>query len=157
MTLLFLTALACGGGAPTPGPGVSTPAPPTTAPVAPRLSADSRSGAFSVVLALNPDPPPLGQLFEVRATVTDKTTGQPLTEGQVHIDAQMPAHGHGMSTAPVDELGEGCAQAAGCVRPDGVYLTRGLKFHMPGLWTITVEIEGPRGKDVAIIRYEMPA
>ncbi len=49
--------------------------------------------------------------------------------------------------------GIGATQAAPavarCPHPGGVYVTRGMKFHMPGSWTLTFDIDGPGGTERA--------
>lgn len=48
---------------------------------------------------------------------------------EVHVDAIMPAHQHGMNYEPtVTRLGQ------------GVYRVEGMLFHMPGLWQVRVDI-----------------
>ena len=39
--------------------------------------------------------------------------------------------------------------------PDGIYISDGFKFHMGGAWTVTVEVQGPRGEDRTSFVYEM--
>jgi hypothetical protein len=63
------------------------------------------------------------------------------------VDARMPQHGHGMETKPKLREGEPV---------DGIYLTDGFKFHMPGEWTVTVAVTGPLGEDTTTFLYDMP-
>ncbi|MCB9759293.1 MAG: FixH family protein [Alphaproteobacteria bacterium] len=125
-----------------------------TAPQDEPAGALTQRGLYRVELAFTPEPPPLSRLFEVQATVRDARGGAPVTDAVVAIDAQMPDHGHGMSTQPVNEPPPGCAEAP-CTHPDGVYRTTGMKFHMPGRWTVSVDVQGPAGSDRAVIPYEM--
>lgn len=87
----------------------------------------------------------MGELFEVEAVLTDAKTGAPIEDATVRIDARMPQHGHGMATRPEDD--PGTCDAAGCRHPGGRYVTRGMKFHMPGDWALTFDVDGPAGPD----------
>lgn len=128
----------------------------------------TQTGRYEVVLSLDPATPPMGALFAVDAVVTETRTGEPLEYGSVQLDARMPQHGHGMMTRPIDQPGncpEGdpVAPPGGepvdqpCPHPDGRYRTEGFKFHMPGSWTITVSVKGPRGADTTSVVYEQAA
>ena len=67
------------------------------------------------------------QSWELNITTHD---GKPVTEADVTIEGDMPAHGHGFPTEPevTDEI------------KDGVYLVEGIKFSMPGHWVVTFMI-----------------
>ena len=97
----------------------------------------------------------LGELFSVEAVLLG-ADGAPVPNGTVKIDARMPQHGHGMATKPVDDPGV-CAPdlPTSCVHPEGRYRTDGMKFHMPGDWTITFEVDGPAGPDRAEVVYKL--
>lgn len=116
--------------------GIPQPAPPPGA--AEGLTA---SGWYVVRWRTEPAAPPLGRLFEVRTDVVDVLTGRAFDGAEVKVDARMPAHGHGMETAPETEPARG-----------GGYLTRGMKFHMPGEWTVLVQIGGERPDRVELRR-----
>ena len=103
---------------------------------APRLTAH---GLYAITWTTRPDPIPLGELFDIEATVTNAKTGAPVEDAVVRIDARMPQHGHGMATRPEDDLD--------ATNPGGVYVTHGMKFHMPGAWSIVFVVEGPAGTD----------
>lgn len=108
---------------------------------------------YQVSLSLVPDPPPMSELFTVRAVVTDRD-GKPLETAKVTLDARMPQHDHGMMTDPVNEPGV-CDDEGNCRHPGGVYETTGFKFHMGGEWTILVQVEGPMGPDNTSFVYDM--
>lgn len=150
----LLALLACAPQEPAaPAPTGSTPA----AAPSDRLRSNTRANRYHVALRTDPSPPALSKLFVVEVKLSDPKTGLPVPDAQVHVDARMPAHGHGMSTDPIDELGAGCTEASSCLRPDGLYRTSGMKFHMPGSWTISVQVEGPAGADSVELPYEMPS
>ncbi|MCK6529151.1 FixH family protein [Myxococcota bacterium] len=148
---LAVAVAGCGGGDPpggtgpevgsaragAPAPGVPSPPPPPGA-----TEGLTTRGLYRVRYETEPSPIPLGQLFTVRTTVTDAASGVPVTGGTVSVNARMPDHGHGMETAPESAPGDPTA---------GEYVTRGMKFHMPGSWTLTVDVGGDRPDHVAFV------
>lgn len=71
----------------------------------------------------------VGQRFAVEAAVCAKAAPDP---SGIRVDAQMPAHRHGMNyRARVSPRGE------------GRYLAEGLLFHMPGRWQLVFDVERP--------------
>ncbi len=167
LALVALPMAACTGSAPTrPDPVVANA---DFGQVKP-----TQSGRYRVGLALEPDPPPLGELFSVRATIT-LPDGTPLQNAVVTLDARMPQHDHGMETRPrvrpgvcgdTDAPAAGAsaagdddtdaAEAAPCLHPGGIYRADGFKFHMGGAWTVLVTVDGPKGPDSTSFVYEMP-
>lgn len=80
-----------------------------------------------------PDPIPLNEHFTIEVRV-EAVDGAALSESVVcEVDADMPAHRHGMNTAPtVSNLGP------------GRYAVDGLLFHMPGRWELYCDVvQGP--------------
>ena len=72
-------------------------------------------------------PIPVGQHFNVVLQVCS-ASGKPIPS-QLRIDAEMPAHRHGMNYRPtVKDLKEGKYQADG------------LMFHMPGRWRFNLQL-----------------
>ena len=57
--------------------------------------------------------------------------GEAVEDAQISVSGEMPQHGHGMPTAPAmtEYLG------------DGQYKIDGMRFQMPGWWTVNVSIE----------------
>jgi hypothetical protein len=103
-------------------------------------------GRYVIAYTTSPSPVPLSQLFEIEATVTDAKTGAPVDGATVRIDARMPQHGHGMATKPVDDPGP---------HTDNRYVTKGMKFHMPGDWTIRFDVDGPAGSDSVDVQHKL--
>ena len=69
----------------------------------------------------------VGQRFAVEAAVCSKTAPEP---SGIRVDAQMPAHRHGMNyRARVSPQGE------------GRHLAEGLLLHMPGGWQFVFDLE----------------
>lgn len=60
----------------------------------------------------------------------------------VDVDADMPAHGHGINTDPVFVLQE-----------DGRYLVEGMLLHMPGAWELYFDL---RTSDGGTNRIKLP-
>jgi hypothetical protein len=86
-----------------------------------------RSAAHAVAWRPAPHPIPLGAHFTVELAVC-ATDGRPTVEA-LTVDADMPAHRHGMNYRPgVTSLGGGRFRA------------EGLLFHMPGDWRLIVEL-----------------
>ena len=122
-------AAGAGRGVGTPGEesaGPAAPASPQASPGPQRL--DSNGAGFQVEWITDPSPPPLNEQFTVRLRLLDPS-GQPLDPGLegLTVDADMPAHGHGMNVAPALSL------------EDGWIMADPLLFHMPGAWEIYVD------------------
>lgn len=139
---LCLGALACGSREPVPAESPSFGA-----------ERPTQLKRYHVALRFEPDPPPMGELFQVVATVT-APDGTPVEDAKVTIDARMPQHAHGMETDPVVEAGA-CDAAGSCRHPGGEYRASGFKFHMGGDWTLLVDVSGPRGIDSTSFVYPM--
>jgi len=124
VSLLFGVCCGCGSD-PTP----RAPAPNVPAP----LTANSDGGQFSVTIAPKPNPIPLNEHFAVEVAIAASAPRTAADEIRVSVDASMPAHGHGLNTAPeVKELGA------------NRFLAEGMLFHMAGAWELYVDIyRGP--------------
>jgi hypothetical protein len=73
----------------------------------------------------------IGKHFAVETVVCAKSPPRAL-----RVDAQMPAHRHGMNyRARVTPQG------------DGRYRAEGLLFHMPGAWQFVFDLERPGGTE----------
>jgi hypothetical protein len=144
--IALLALLACTEApAPTGTPPVPTAAAPTVATPTDAAPLVTARKLYRITWRTEPTPPPLSTLFEIEATLTD-AAGTPVPDATVRIDARMPQHGHGMATKPEDDPGV-CDTSGVCTHADGVYRTRGMKFHMPGEWTLRFDVEGPAGTD----------
>lgn len=89
----------------------------------PTRTAETASG-WVLVYTPDPDPIPQSEEFELTVIVEAPGGGEALP-GALRVDAEMPAHGHGMNTEPVTTD-----------HGDGSYTVRGMLFHMPGHWRI---------------------
>jgi hypothetical protein len=70
----------------------------------------------------------VGQHFAVEARVCAKGAGAAPTA--LRVDADMPAHRHGMNY-----------RAKVVPKGDGRYVAEGLLFHMPGHWRLLFDVE----------------
>jgi hypothetical protein len=92
------------------------------------LIVTSPNGLFRVQLTPRPDPIPVNEHFELRVQI-EPTGSTVLGDQEVSVDADMPAHGHGLNTKPVvRKIG------------DGAYEVKGMLFHMSGEWELYVDI-----------------
>jgi hypothetical protein len=57
-------------------------------------------------------------------------TGEAVTDAQLTVDGAMPEHNHGLPTQPQVTAALG----------NGDYRVEGMKFQMPGWWTVTVQV-----------------
>ena len=81
-----------------------------------------------VAFVPRPSPAPVGRHFNVDFVVC--AGGVARTDVRTQVDADMPAHRHGMNyRASVAPLGA------------GVYRAEGLMFHMPGRWRLLFDLE----------------
>lgn len=93
----------------------------------------SHGGKFTVSYKSDLDPVTINKLHTWTLHVADPA-GKPLDNASVAIDGGMPQHNHGMPTQPiVTPLG------------GGDYRAEGMKFQMPGWWTVTVTVTNTVG------------
>jgi DNA-binding beta-propeller fold protein YncE len=94
----------------------------------------SNGGTYLLNYRTQPATIPLNQLFDIEVRVVDaKFRDPPPDDVVLSADAGMPAHNHGMNVTPqVEKLGK------------GVWRVKGLSFHMPGYWRLSLDLA--RGK-----------
>lgn len=98
----------------------------TPAPASGRLR--TSAGSWELELRAEPSPPPLNEPFDLRVWVYD-AEGALRTDVELAVDADMPAHRHGMLREPrLRRLA------------DGATLAEGLLFHMPGEWVLFLDV-----------------
>ena len=90
-----------------------------------RLMATAALQEGAVTVAFAPDPAPwaVGRHFSLRGVVCGPAR-------LLRVDADMPAHRHGMNYRPTLQLQE-----------EGRFTAQGLLLHMPGRWRIRLEVE----------------
>lgn len=113
-----------------------------TAPQAPApdlsLTQKTRTGIFRVTLEPGEGALTVGGIHGWTILVAG-SDGKPVTGASFTIDGGMPAHGHGLPTAPqvTEELGE------------GRYRLEGLKFSMDGMWALDIGVTAGGRSDTA--------
>lgn len=80
-----------------------------------------------VAFVPRPTPVPVGQHFNLDFVVCAATPVR--RDTAIQVDADMPAHRHGMNYRPT----------VSTVSP-GVYRAEGLMFHMPGRWRVIFDL-----------------
>ncbi|PTM89125.1 YtkA-like protein [Mycoplana dimorpha] len=100
------------------------------------LSKLSAGGIYRAAIHANIEPVTVGRMHSWTVSL-NTATGAPVEGASITVDGGMPQHGHGLPTVPkvTKYLG------------DGRYLVEGMKFNMPGWWTIKVEVDGVAGHD----------
>ena len=104
----------------------------------------SHSGKYSVTYKSEIDPVVINRIHNWTLVVTD-SRGEPVEGATVSVDGGMPAHDHGLPTAP---------RITGETAP-GHYLLEGLRFHMAGKWEIIVRIEIGDSSDTIVIPLDL--
>lgn len=95
-------------------------------------------GRYHISVASELSPVTIGTMHTWTVSVTTPD-GAPVSGAKVAMDGGMPQHGHGLPTTP-RTLRE---------TAPGQYLVGGMKFSMPGWWTLTVDVDGAVGADKA--------
>jgi hypothetical protein len=101
------------------------------------LSHLSDRGLYSVTVAADIDPVPVGQMHAWTVAVA-APDGSPV-EAEVVFDGGMPQHGHGLPTVP-KAMGKD---------EQGRTIVGGVRFNMPGWWELKVHVDGSEGEDTA--------
>ena len=105
---------------------------------------ETREGDYRVSYESELDPVVINRIHSWTLTVTDDA-GTPVEGAAISVEGGMPAHDHGLPTAPriTRELAP------------GRYLLEGLRFHMTGAWQIVVTIEADGVNDSAVILLDL--
>ena len=103
----------------------------------------SEQGLYRVAVRRIPEPLPEGEHFSLGLRVVSlDNPDQPLDASRISVQAGM-RHGredgfaHGMQSEPVVSV------------RDGLILVEGLYFHMGGVWTLQLTLDGDEGEDRA--------
>ena len=101
-------------------------------------SRTTANGLFKVSIEPEKGAVRQGELHAWLVTVTT-ATGQPVEYAAIDVSGGMPEHNHGLPTQPevTAELG------------NGDYRVEGIKFQMPGWWTMTVTVAASEQQDAA--------
>jgi cytochrome c peroxidase len=109
-------------------------------------SRKSARGRYLVALRPAVRPVRINQWQEWRIHIA-RRDGAPLAVRAVALDGGMPAHGHGLPTAP----------AVSATDSSGGFAARGVRFHMAGRWELRVLVADGEGTDAAIFAVQVPA
>jgi hypothetical protein len=93
--------------------------------------ADEKSGV-AVAYRFAPAQPKIGEFFVVEFAVCDRAGN--VAADALRVDAQMPAHRHGMNFQPK-------IASAGA----NMFRAEGMMFHMPGKWQLIFERRAAAG------------
>lgn len=104
-------------------------APPLAAAQCDAPGAKVESDRVVVVYRTVPPKVTVGQHFAVEARVCAKGAGPAPTA--LRVDADMPAHRHGMNY-----------RTKVSAKGNGQYVAEGLLFHMPGHWRLLFDVDG---------------
>jgi hypothetical protein len=106
--------------------------------------ARSQAGLYRISIRPEQGLPRIGVLHAWLVQV-ESSAGEPVEPTQLAFDGGMPQHRHGFETSPrvTDSLG------------DGVFRVDGIRFHMPGAWTLRVDVAGPDGIYFALFDVEV--
>lgn len=87
------------------------------------------NGLYQVSYTTPAETPPINQLHTWTLHVTTPD-GRAVENATIHVDGDMPQHGHGLPTRPQ------VTQYLG----NGDYLVEGMKFQMGGWWIVEFDI-----------------
>ncbi len=110
----------------------------------PKTAESTAFGRYRVAFASSLEPLAINRMHAWVVTVTS-ADGQPVDDAQLTVSGGMPAHDHGLPTAP-----RATANLGG-----GNYLVEGMKFHMNGVWEIVVTVEASAGRDSVTWRLDL--
>jgi len=105
----------------------------------PKLSVQ---GVYKVSVSSRLDPIAINQIHSWTLHV-ETATGQAVDNARITVDGGMPAHGHGLPTAPE------VTQSMG----NGDYLVEGMMFQMPGHWQVNFDISANEQTDSVIFNF----
>lgn len=109
-----------------------------TPPPAPDLARTKESAAGLYTVSLTPEVEPVPQgVLHVWLLSVFTPDGAPVEDAQISVDGGMPAHGHGLPTAPQVTAHRG----------EGLYRVEGVRFNMGGRWVLRFTVSSPRGED----------
>jgi hypothetical protein len=116
------------------------------APATQRVISETSNGNYHVTYTSKPDPIPLNELFTLEVNVYKDANLQHRPSGvAIEVDADMPAHQHGMTLAPrIEPIS------------DGQFRVTGMLFHMPGHWEIYIDVIKDGEKERARFEVEIP-
>lgn len=85
----------------------------------------------------------LNRIHEWRLSIEQEN--EPISEADITLSGGMPNHDHGLPTQPEVTSESG----------PGRYTIEGIRFHMPGLWQIVINISVNDSEDTATIEFKL--
>ena len=110
----------------------------------PASSQPTRLGRYRISYAPTLQPIEINRIHAWIAQVTD-AEGNPVARATLGITGGMPAHDHGLPTAP----------RATAYLGEGRYLIEGMKFHMGGAWEVVLKVKSGAGDDALSIPLDL--
>lgn len=107
------------------------------------VNVTSKQRLFTATVT-HPDPLPVEQLHVWTVRLFDRKH-HAVTRARIKVTGDMPAHGHGLPTAPV-----------AVARGRGVYQLQGMMFQMPGLWYVQLRVRAGNRLDTLRIKFTIP-
>ena len=107
------------------------------------VNVTSKQKVFTATVT-HPDPLPVEQLHVWTVRLFDRKH-HAVTRARIKVTGDMPAHGHGLPTAPV-----------AVARGRGVYQLQGMMFQMPGLWYVQLRVRAGNRLDTLRIKFTIP-
>jgi len=107
------------------------------------VNVTSKQKLFTATVT-HPDPLPVEQLHVWTVRLFDRKH-HAVTRARIKVTGDMPAHGHGLPTAPV-----------AVARGRGVYQLQGMMFQMPGIWYVQLRVRAGNRLDTLRIKFTIP-
>ena len=107
------------------------------------VNVTSKQRLFTAIVT-HPDPLLVEQLHVWTVRLFDRKH-HAVTRARIKVTGDMPAHGHGLPTAPV-----------AVARGRGVYQLQGMMFQMPGLWYVQLRVRAGNRLDTLRIKFTIP-
>jgi YtkA-like len=107
------------------------------------VNVTSKQKLFMAVVT-HPDPLPVERLHVWTVRLLDRKH-HAVTRARIKITGDMPAHGHGLPTAPI-----------AVSRGRGVYELQGMMFQMPGLWYVQLRVRAGNRLDTIRVKFTIP-
>lgn len=101
-------------------------------------------GRYRIAFASTIEPLAINRIHAWVIHVTD-ADGRPVEDAELAVTGGMPAHDHGLPTAP-----RMTRNLAG-----GSYLIEGMRFHMGGAWQVIIGVAGPQGEDSLTLQLNL--
>ena len=110
----------------------------------PATATSTDLGRYRIAFASALQPLAINRMHAWVFNVAD-ADGNPVEDAELAVTGGMPAHDHGLPTAPRMTRSLG----------GGNYLVEGMRFHMGGAWEVVVTVTAGEGADSMTLRLEL--